>query len=155
MYPCAGQPAAGGTYVFRNAGPARTLLVDGGETGGGNSQVLEFTSAATNDLGSRISCRFFGLVPTPDPLERQVVSEVRLDYRAVSASSLSVRLTPDFGTTYPVSVNVALPPAPFSAQTSAYGVVSANYVGVDLQHDSGHTFVIQGLHAVTRQGGHG
>jgi hypothetical protein len=139
------------TLQFSSAVAAnRVLLADFGPD---KANVLEWTPLATTDNGSRISCQYFTLLGNPDPTKRQIVREVRLDYRADSASSMSLRMTPDFGATYPVSVNVALPPAPLSAQTVIHVGLSAVYPGFELRHDSSQTFTIQGLSAIVEEGG--
>ena len=129
------------------AGEQRVLFTDYGPQ---KANVLELTSLATTDNGSRITASYLAVIPNPDPSMRQFVRSLRLDYRADSASSLSVRMTPDFGTTYPVSVDVALPPAPLSAQTVIPVQMGAVYPAVELRHTSGHSFAIQGLTAVVQ-----
>jgi hypothetical protein len=154
---CFGQVSTSTKFNWSNLGRGRLLGASSRRSGSTMStgDIFEFTSLATDDLGSRITCTHFTLVPNPNPMERQIVREVRLDYRSVSASSMSLRMTPDFGATYPVSVNVALPPAPLSAQTVIHVGLSAVYPGFELRHDSGHTFTIQGLSAIVESGGNG
>jgi len=139
---------------LRNA-TERVLVADSGLTGMGNSNVLEWTSLATSDLGNPITCRYLTPLGNPNPTERQIVQEVRLDYRSVSASSMSLRISPDFGTTYPVDRGVALPPASASAQTVLGVNMSAVYPTVEFVHDSGGTFVLQGASVLLTGGGHG
>jgi len=154
---CFGQLSTSTKFNIGNYGRGRLVGASSLRSGSTMStgDLFEFTSLATDDLGSRISCTRFVIVPNDNPSERQIVRELRLDYRCDSASSLSVRMTPDFGTTYPVSVNVALPPAPLSAQTAIHVSISAAYPGIELRHDSGHTFALQGLTAIVESGGNG
>lgn len=142
------------------AGVERVLIVDGtsqSTTMGGFGNVLEFTSEATNDLGTAIDCRYFTTIPNPDPTQKLHVREIRLDYRQEidQSSVLSLRLSPDFGTTYPVDSLMSMPLARFSAQSRIGVSLPAIYPGVELRHASGQTFTIQGLSAVVESLGNG
>lgn len=151
-----GESSALGTAITnaKGSGPQRVLVVDNGTGGNNRTNVMEFTSAATSDMGAAIDCRYFALLPNPNPTERQIVTEVRVDYRG-SASSMSLRLSGDFGTTYPVDTALALPTAPVSAQTVVGVGLSAVYPAIEFRVASGHTPTIQGLSAIVQGGGNG
>jgi hypothetical protein len=141
----------------------RVIVADSGFSQGGfntGTNVFEFLSRATNDFGGTssvvpIDCNRSLIIPNPDPTRRQVVREVRIDYRTPSASSMTLRMTPDFGTTYPVSTGLALPVAVLSAQTKIGVGMTAVYPVIDLQASSTGTFVIQGITAVVEDAGNG
>lgn len=138
------------------APPKRVLVAGGSIT---NYQpyrdVFEWTSLVTQDIASRITCSMLAFVENENPAERYIVREVRVDYRADSASSMSLRMTPDFGQTFVTNANVALPVASPSAQTRIGVSLSAVYPGIELRHDSGQSFTIQGVSVVLSSGGNG
>lgn len=129
---------------------SRIILV--GHSGGTMGQL---TSDATGDLGRYVDSRWLTLLSNPNPLERQHLRELRLDYRAASASSLTVRVTTDFGQSYPVEVGVALPAAPVSGQTTVFVPFSGNYLGLELRSDRGHGFAVQAGAAFVERVGSG
>ena len=133
-------------------GGQRILIADNGSSA---ATAAEMNSRFTSDLGAAIDCRYFTLIGNPDPTTRMHVREVRLDYRATSASSVSLRMSPDFGTTYPVDTGVALPVNAQSGQSVVGVSMTAIYPGVELRHASGHTFALQGLSAVVESMGNG
>lgn len=138
--------------VNRTAGPQRVLIASAG-----TGYALELNSNATTDIGTAIDCRRFLPIANPDPTTRLHVREVRIDYRngVNSSSSLSLRMSPDFGSTFPVDTALALPQAPFSAQTKLGVSMSAIYPGIELRHASGATFTVQGISAVVESVGNG
>lgn len=139
------------TSVVGGTGEAGVRLIVGTD----DRNVLELTSAATSDLGTAIDCRYLAPIGNPNPRERLFVRDVRVDYRCPSASSLSVRLSPDFGATFPIDIGVALPANAQSAQTWCAGGVNAVYPSVELRHASGHTFTIQGVTVAVEGMGNG
>lgn len=147
-----GYTSMASNQVNQTGGQQRVLMASAG-----TGFVVEFNSNATNDLGVAIDCRRFIAVPNPDPTTKLHVREVRLDYRnaSASASSLSLRMSPDFGSTFPVDTALALPQAPFSAQTKLGVSMVATYPGIEVRHASGQTFVIQGLSAIVEGVGNG
>jgi len=102
-----------------------------------------FTSTATNDLGTGVDSRYLVVMPNEDPTRKQYVREVRLDYRAASASSLTLRVSNDFGSSFQQEIGVALPIAPVSAQTVVHVGMEATYPCIQFWHDAGHRFAIQ------------
>jgi hypothetical protein len=123
--------------------------------GTSNGTVATFSASATSDLGSLVETTYLAVVPNEDPTRKQYVREVRLDYRSTSASSLTIRLSNDFGTTFQSSVAVALPAAPTSAQTVIGVGMEAVYPCIQFQHDTGHRFAIQRCEAVVTPTGRG
>jgi hypothetical protein len=117
--------------------------------------VAVFTSTATGDLGPAVLSETLMVVPNEDPTRKLYVREVRLDYQSNSASSVTLRLSNDFGQTYQQSVGVALPVAPLSAQTSVFVGVEAQYPCLQFQHDQGHRFALQRVTAVVSPLGRG
>jgi len=117
--------------------------------------IAAFTSDATNDLGTAVETKYLAVVPNEDPARKMYVREVRLDYRAASASSLTLKMSGDFGTTWQSEVGVALPTAPTSAQTTVWVGAEAIYPTILFQHDQGHRFAIQRAIAVVTPTGRG
>ena len=110
-------------------------------TSTGTVAVLD--SGATGDLRTAVDTRYLVVMPNEDPSRKQYVREVRLDYRAASASSLTLRLSADFGASFGQAVGVALPAAPVSGQTVVHVGLEAVYPTIQFQHDQGHRFAIQ------------
>lgn len=111
--------------------------------GTSTGSVGQFTSSATGDFTQRVESRLPVLVPNENPTQRLFLRELRLDYRAISASSLTIRISNDFGASYQQSIGVALPLATLSEQTTVPLAASANYPWVEFQHDQGHRFALQ------------
>ena len=111
--------------------------------GTSSGTVASFTASASSDLGSLVETNYLVVMPNEDPTRKQYVREVRLDYRSASASSLTLRLSNDFGATFQSSVAVALPAAATSAQTVIGVGMEAVYPCIQFQHDAGHRFAIQ------------
>ena len=117
--------------------------------------VATFTASATSDLGSLVESQYLAVIPNDDPTRKLYVNEVRLDYRSASASSLTLRMSRDFGTSYSQSVAVALPAATLSAQTTVFVGLEAQYPCIQFQHDTGHRFALQRCEAVVTPTGRG
>jgi hypothetical protein len=117
--------------------------------------VATFTASATSDMGSLVESQYLAVIPNDDPTRKLYVREVRLDYRSASASSLTLRMSKDFGTTYSQSVAVALPVAALSAQTTVFVGLEAQYPCIQFQHDAGHRFALQRCEAVVTPMGRG
>lgn len=130
---------------------SKRVLYAGTSTG----TIAAFSSDATNDVGAGVESRYLLVMPNEDPTRKQYVREVRLDYRAASASSVTVRLSNDFGATWQSEVGVALPAAGTSAQTTVYVGMEAQYPTIQFQHDQGHRFAIQRCIAQVAQTGRG
>jgi len=117
--------------------------------------VAVFTSTATGDLGPAVLSEVMVVIPNEDPTRKMYVREVRLDYQSNSASSMTLRLSNDFGQTYQQEFGVALPIAPLSAQTVVFPGVEATYPCIQFQHDQGHRFSIQRVTAMVAPTGRG
>jgi hypothetical protein len=123
--------------------------------GTSNGTVALFASTATGDLGPGVLSEALVVVPNDDPTRKLYVREVRLDYQSNSASSVTLRLSNDFGQSYQQAVGVALPVAPLSGQTSVYLGLEATYPSLQFQHDQGHRFALQRVTAVVTPMGRG
>lgn len=123
--------------------------------GTSNGTVGLFGSAATGDFGKLVTTRFLAPIPNPDPSTSLFVREIRLDYAAESASSLTVKLSGDFGNSYPVEIGVALPAASPSAQTTIHTSFRAVYPSVAFVHDQGQRWNLQRAVALVQPLGRG
>lgn len=120
-----------------------------------NGTVAQFASGASNDLGSAIDCRALTHLGNPNPTERLFLKDVWLDYMAISASSVTINFSPNFGQQFTASIGLALPASQPSGQTIANVAFSAVYPSIQFQHDKGHKFRLQRVTAVTEGDGRG
>ena len=117
--------------------------------------VGQFTSTATTDLGTAVDAKYVAHLGNAEPDRRLMLKELWIDYRADSASSLTIGVSKDFGQTITQSYSVALPAANPSAQTVVQVGLSAVYPSVVLEDDHGTRFRIQRMLARTEDTGRG
>ena len=139
------------TYAqLGGSGTARSLLV-GHSTG----TVGQFASGITGDLGALVDSRALIAIPVVDATKRTYLRELRIDYRAPSASSVTLRLSADWGASFPQEIGVALPAASVSGQTVVPLGFAAIEPSIQVQHDQGHRFALTRMNAVTESIGRG
>ena len=123
--------------------------------GTSNGTVGQFSSGATGDLGTAVDSQQLLHIGNPSPDRRQLLKELWLDYRADSASSLTIKVSKDFGQSFTQTYSVALPAASPSAQTVVQVMLSAVYPSVQVETDGGTRFRLQRILARLEDAGRG
>ena len=128
----------------------RTVLV-----GTSNGTAGQFLSTASTDMGLAVDAKYVAHLGNPEPDRRLMLKELWIDYRADSASSLTIGVSKDFGQTIVQSYSVALPAAQPSAQTVVQVGLSAVYPSIVLEADQGTRFRLQRVLARLEDTGRG
>lgn len=90
--------------------------------------LYTFSSDATSDNGTPVECRWQSTGLGGGEMDRQKnVSEFRVDYQGDSASSLTIRFSPNLGGSFQNQTQLNLPAVSGLSQAIAYPYMSARY----------------------------
>lgn len=106
--------------------------------GNSSGSLVFFNPTGTKDYDFTVSSRWrTGGLGGEDPTKTKTMREVRVDYVADSASSLTMRVSRDQGVTFEAGQSVPLPPASIESQVAAYVYTNARYPVVELVSEIG------------------
>lgn len=112
-----------------------------------------FSPSATSDDGQPVLHEAqLGALWADTPNRLKHVGQVRVDCQANSASSLSVAVSTDLGTTFPYEQRFAPSVQSHTSQTKLYCNLSGTFGTVRLRDDSGGNWAVSGLQVVATYG---
>lgn len=136
-----------GQFGATNAGPPATYAGSSGGT------LFTFDTSATSDAGVVVEARWrSGGLGGEEPGRTKTVTEIRVDYEAQSASSLTVRVSPDQGASFVAGQRLHLPTASTESQVVSHQFVNARYPVVEICSETGRPKVARLWVHTRRQG---
>lgn len=127
---------------------ARSVLA-GSSTG----TMYNYSSTATSDNGAAVESRWRSTGLTGgDPSHQKTLTELRVDYQADSASSMTVRFSQNLGASFGNSTALDLPASSGLSQTIAYPYIASRYPLFEVS-SQGFRFKIYRFFAKYRSGG--
>ena len=132
------------------AGASEERAVHLGSSGG---TMYHLSSNATSDAGIAVPAYWqSGALEGLSPGVQKTVSEIRVDYEGTSASSLTVKVSPNQGATFASGTHVALPTTSGVSQAIAYPHTAARYPMLRVEVEDQRPRLFR-FHVVMRQGG--
>lgn len=136
-----------GQFGGTNAGPIATYAGSSGGT------LYTFSPSGTSDSGVTVEARWrSGGFGGEEPGRTKTVLEVRVDYLADSASSLTVRASRDQGASFDAGQRLTLPTASAESQVVAHLFTPSRYPVVEVVSDTGRPKVARLWVHTRRQG---
>lgn len=132
------------------AGASEERAVHLGTSGG---TMMYLNSAATSDNGTAVPCYWQSTALLGErPGNQKTVTEVRIDYRADSASSVTLKMSANQGASFDAGLPLTLPTTSALSQAVAYPYAASRYPMLRVESE-GHRYRLFRFHVTMREGG--